>query len=66
MRNGDIHPYILSVYIRGAQGISQFAVRSEHKDTLHSRFDNSHSRSEPGGEKKNPHILPDIELGFSS
>jgi len=67
MRNGDIHPYILSVHIRGTQVISQFAVRSEHKDTLHRRFNNaSHSRSERGGEKKDPPILSDIELGFPS
>lgn len=46
--------------------ISQFAVRSEHKDALHRMFDESHSRSERGEEKKNPHILFDIELGFSS
>jgi len=66
MRNGDIYPYILSVHIRGTQGIRQFAVRSEHKDILHRRFDETHSRSERAGRKKNPHILSDFELGFAS
>jgi len=65
-RNGDILPYILSDHIRGTQGISQFAVRSEHKDTLQRRFDESHRRSEWGGENKTPHILSDFELGFVS
>jgi len=60
MRNGDILPYILIYHIRGTQGISQFAVRSEHKDTLQGRFDEPHSRFERGGEKKNPHILSDF------
>lgn len=66
MRNGDIHSYILSVHIRGTQGISQFAVMSEHRDTLHRRFDESQSQSERGGEKKYSHILSGIEIWFPS
>ena len=66
MRNGDILSYILSVHIRGTQRISQFSIRSDHKDTLQKRFDESHCRSERGGEKKYPHILSGFELGFVS
>jgi hypothetical protein len=64
MGNGDIHTYILRVHIKDTQGISQFALRSEHKDTSHMRWDESHSRSELGGEKKTPISCRTSHLGF--